>query len=146
MGDEHTLTTNEAQSNRQEYQRMQRRPDNEREPHAEVVDLEDLAASESQHEHAEKLGDSDTREDGRSNINESSPSTSRAAAASELSVGALEDRGRRDGESARDVGADRAAPCRSGLFGRVRGPAWLWRVFEAAIAAGSVQLQFSGDG
>ena len=56
---QHTLSTNKAQSNRQEDQGVQRRPDDERQPHAEVVDLEDLAASESQHEHAEELGDCD---------------------------------------------------------------------------------------
>ena len=85
---------------------MQRRPNDERQPHAEVVDLEDLAASESQHEHAEELGDCDSREDGSSDINESSPCASRAATTCELSVGTLENGRRRDGESARDVGAE----------------------------------------
>jgi hypothetical protein len=101
-----TLTTDKAQSHRQEHKRMQRRPDDKREPDTEVVNFEDLAAGERQNENAKQFRNSNAREHRSANIDESSPSASRATSTSELAVCALQDRGRRDCESARDVGAE----------------------------------------
>jgi hypothetical protein len=85
---------------------MQRRPDNEREPDAEVIDFENLAPSECQNKNAKQFSDGNAGEDGRADIHQSSPRASRAASTSELAVSALEDRRRGDGESARDVRAE----------------------------------------
>jgi hypothetical protein len=84
-----TLTTNEAQRHRQENKRMQRRPNNKRQPHPEIVNLENLAPRKRQNENAQQLRDSDTRKHRGADIDESSPGASRATSASELAVCAL---------------------------------------------------------
>ena len=71
-----TNSTEEAQGNRQEDQSVKCSPNDKCQPDSEVVDFEDLAASEGEHENTEKLGDCDTREYRGSNIDKSSPGTS----------------------------------------------------------------------
>lgn len=85
---------------------MQRRPEHQRKPDPEVVNLKDLAPSERQNKDTEQLGHRDAREHGRANIDQRCPSSGGLAAVREQAWRPLHDRRRRHGKGACDVRAE----------------------------------------
>ncbi len=90
---------------------MQRRPHHQRQPHPEIVNLEDLAPCKRQHRDTEELRDRDPAKHASAHINERGPrpgvpTGSQAPLRRQARRRAREDSGRGELECAGDVGAE----------------------------------------
>lgn len=99
-----TRAAKKTQRHRQKHQRMQRRPQYERQPDPKVIDLENLTAGESQDENPEELRHRDPAENAAADIHERRPGS--GLFPSEPPARAVEDGSRGDSVSASDMSAE----------------------------------------